>query len=210
MKERTDLGAEQRLAGGYGDLLRALSDEVERDARTLREEGAREAERLLAEARAVAAGERERALAAAEAQGRAALARARAAAAREGEAAVHREARRRLDALRADALAVLRERGRLLLPRLVDELCARLGEGPATLRADADDAALVREHLARAHPELAGRVEVEAALAPRGGLELVQDGVVLDDTLAARIDRAWEALEPALARLYLGAGRGGD
>jgi vacuolar-type H+-ATPase subunit E/Vma4 len=194
---------------GYGDLLRALSDEAERDARAIRDAGAREAERLVAEARAAAAAERERALAAAEERERAALARARAAAQREAEAAVLREVRSRLDALRVEALASLRERGRSLLPGLADELCARLGEGTATLVVDPGDERTVQAHLARAHPELAGRIAVRAAPAARGGLELVQGGVVLDDTLQARLDRAWEALEPDLAKLS-GGERGRD
>jgi len=194
---------------GYGDLLRALSDEAERDARAIRDAGAREAERLVAEARAAAAAERDRALAAAEERERAALARARAAAHREAEAAVLREVRSRLDALRVEALASLRERGPTLLARLADELCARLDDGTATLVVDPGDERTVQAHL-RAHPELAERIVVRAAPAARGGLELVQGGAILDDTLQARLDRAWEALEPHLAKLYLGAEGGRD
>ncbi|GEJ56299.1 hypothetical protein [Anaeromyxobacter diazotrophicus] len=194
----------------YGDLLRALSEEVARDATAAREAGAREAERLVAAARAEAAAERARALTAAAAAEQAQLARARGAAAREAEALALREARRLLEALRAEALAALRDRGASLVPRLVDELCARLGEGPAVLVADPGEEALVRAHLARAHPALAGRIEVRPAAAPRGGLELAQAGLVLDDTLPARLERAWEALEPELARRYLGAAHGGD
>lgn len=189
----------------YGDLLRALAEEAERDARAVRDAGAREAERLLEAARGEAAAERERALAAAAAAERSALARARAAAARDVEGALLRAARERLEALRAEALAALRARGRALLPLLADELCARLGPGPATLIVDPGDEALARDHLARAHPDLLDRLEVRAAAAPRGGVELLQDGVMLDDTLEARLQRAWVALEPELARVYLGA-----
>jgi V/A-type H+/Na+-transporting ATPase subunit E len=194
----------------YGDLLRALSDETERDARSIRDAGAREAERVVAEARAAAAAEGERALAAVEAQERSALARARAAARRDAEATVLREVRRRLEALRAEALSALRARGRTILPRLVDELCGRLSPGTATLVVDPGGEAVVLEHLARAHPDLADRLTVRAAATARGGVELVQDGVVLDDTLEGRLDRAWDVLEPELAKLHAGATRGDD
>jgi len=194
---------------GYGELLRALSEEATRDAAGLRESAAREAERVLGAARAASAGEREAALAAAEATERATLARARAQAAREVEAAVLGEARRRLDSLRAEALEALRERSSVLAERLVDELCARAEAGPGVLVVDPDDEARVRQHLNLAHPELAQRIEVRASAAPRGGAELRQGDLVLDDTLDARLERAWPGLEPRLAALLFGAAGAG-
>lgn len=188
---------------GYGDLLRALSDEAEREAARVREGGTREAERLLEEARRAAADHRERAVAEALAEEQAALGRARAGAAQEIEAAALAEARVRLEEVRAAALRELRSRAAALAPALADELAALAVPGPMTFIVDPGEEQVVREHLARAHPELSGRAQVRAAEAPRGGLELEQEGIVLDDTLAARLDRAWPALEPRLAALLL-------
>jgi vacuolar-type H+-ATPase subunit E/Vma4 len=198
---------------GYGELLRALSAEATRDAARLRETAARAAERVLDSARSAVVAEREAALAAAAATERATLARARAQAARQVEAAVLGEARRQLDRLRADALVALRERGAALEARLVDELCARAEAGPGVLVVDPGREATVRQHLSLAYPDLAQRLEVCAAAAPRGGAELRQGDVVLDDTLEARLERAWPGIEPQLAALLFGtagAGRGAE
>ena len=191
---------------GYGDLLRALSDEAEREARRVREDGAREAERVLEESRRAAAEERERALAAARAGEEAALGRARAEAAHRAESAALAEARRQLEEVRRAALEAVRGRAVALTPALTDELAALAAPGPMTFVVDPGEEQAVRAHLERAHPELAARAAVRAAPAPRGGVELEQEGIVLDDTVAARLDRAWPALEPRLAALLLGSG----
>lgn len=189
----------------YADLLRALSDEAEREARAIADGGARDAERVLEEARREAARRREEALAAADSSLRDGSERARAAAAREVEAAGLREAARQLEALREAALDALRARGATLLPALVDELAALAAPGlPAAFVVDPGEEQRVREHLARAHPALAAAASVRAAPRPRGGVELEQDGVVLDDTLPSRLSRAWAALEPRLAATLLG------
>jgi flagellar assembly protein FliH len=191
----------------YQDLLRALDEEAAREAAALREASSRDAEQILEEARRVVAAERERALAAARADHEAALARTRAALAREAELALLALSRRWLDEVKALALARLAGRAAELVPRLGRELLARAGAGPFTLVVHTYDEAVLRAELAR-DPAVAARATVVTVAARPGGVQLAQDGAVLDDTLEARVERAWPELEPRLAALLAGERHG--
>lgn len=187
---------------GYPELLRVLGDEAVREAAGLRAAGRAEAARIVEAARA-AAMEATAAL----------LSRA----AEEAGAAVRREAdeaaqararqvlgaqRERLSALRQEVaarLAAAREPG--LLARLVGEVISAAPAGPFVLEVDPGDAVAAREALRDGHPEAAGRAEIREAPARRGGVALVSGRLTLDDTLPARLERAWPALEAPLARL---------
>ncbi|HSN92632.1 MAG TPA: hypothetical protein VLS93_15480, partial [Anaeromyxobacteraceae bacterium] len=107
-------------------------------------------------------------------------------------------------------LAALRDEVALRLPapagadvlaRLVPEVLAEVGEGPFRLVVDPGEEEACREILARERPDLVARAEIVAARTPRGGLEGISGRRVLDDTLPARLARAWPALEVELAAL---------
>jgi vacuolar-type H+-ATPase subunit C/Vma6 len=150
----------------YEDLLRALDEEVAREAAAIRSAGSRDAERILETARREIAAERERATAGREAVDAAALARARAQAARRCDESVLVAARGQLDRVRAAALARLLERSGALLPRLVDELLPLAGPGPFRLIADAAELEALRSYLSTAHPEVLARASLAAAPCP--------------------------------------------
>lgn len=190
---------------GYPELLAVLAEEAAREARELRDGGRREAARIVAEARAAA----EQACAAA-------LARER----REAEArrrgvleglAVERarallvERRRLLAALRDEVERALPARGGPDLDaRLLAEVLPEVGDAPFEVRVDPGAEEACRAALARLDPGAAARATVRAAEAPRGGVEVTAGRHVLDDTLPARLARAWPALEAELAGRLLG------
>ncbi len=191
----------------YGDLLRALEEEVRGQCRALEEESRREAARVGEEARRRSAEEREAALARAAREREAGLERARTAARVEAELALLAEARRLLDGVRAEALRRLPARS---TPALTCALLAEsLGDDDGSTLAvtcDPGHATAVREWLARERPAAATRAGVEEGPA-RGGVVLrVGEALVVDDTLPARLGRAWPALEVELGRLLLGEG----
>jgi V/A-type H+-transporting ATPase subunit E len=192
---------------GYGELLRVLEEEASREVREIREAADRERERIVAEARSAAGAarqallERERAAA----EGRRAAALAAAALERDRTLLVRRRAL--LDALGAEVASRLpAPAGPGVLARLLPEVLAEAGEGPFQLRVDPGEEEACREILSRLHPELSGRAEIRAAPAPRGGVELLAGRRVLDDTLPARLARAWPALEPELAAILFEGG----
>lgn len=192
---------------GYGELLRVLGAEASREAREARAAGLREAERIRAEARRAAdaarAALRARDAGALDARLRA----ARGAHATQRERAALAEARASLAAVRAEVERRLpAPAGPEVAERLAAEVLREAGPEPAVLIVDPGEEAAARRALAAAPPELAARTEVRAASAARGGVELVQGRRVLDDTLAARLERAWPALEQELAAELLGEG----
>jgi len=194
---------------GWAELLQVLGEEAAREARLAREAAAAEAERILAEARTLAEAAcrsldvRE---AAAEGQRRAGL---------DSEAAlVH--SRARLQARRALVGELKAEVGRRLaalavddaaLARLVAELLAEAPPGPFTLTADPGEGGRVRAALAAGHPGRLADATVEEAASRRGGVELLAGRLWLDDTLPARLERAWPALEGPLLRSLIGEER---
>lgn len=198
---------------GYTELLKALEDEVARQARGVEEEAEREASRLIEEARRDLAAARE---AATLAEGRrldveAARALARARLDAEREALVQK--RRILDDLRREADAALeRPEDPELLARLADEViaeCLECGEGAVEFRVASGDAGPLRAHLAARHPSLLARATVTGTPEVRGGVEVRVGGLVLDNTLAGRLAKAWPLLEGAVAARLFGEGRGG-
>jgi V/A-type H+-transporting ATPase subunit E len=192
---------------GYGELLRVLEEEASREAREVRAAGAREADRIRAEARGAAEAARA-ALRAREAGAiDARLRAAREAHAIERQRALLVEERAALAALREEAVRRLPARaGADVAERLAAEVLREAGPGPGALVVDPGEEEAARRALAAAGPEVARRIEVRTAAAPRGGVELVQGRRVLDDTLAARLARAWPALEAELAEALFGEG----
>jgi V/A-type H+-transporting ATPase subunit E len=187
---------------GYPELLRVLGEEAAREARELRVAAERERERFLAEARAAVADARETTLARERAEGEARRRAAVEGAALERERALLVERRRLLEELRGAALARLAgERGPALDAMTLRELLPEAGNGRLELVVDPGAEVEARRALARLDPEAPGRVDVRAAPAARGGVELVAGRRVLDDTLPSRLERAWPALEPELAGL---------
>ena len=184
----------------WGDLLRALAEEAEREAGTLRSGAEQEAARALEESRRAAEARRQQALAEARARHEAVARRALAEERRERERVLLGAAREVLEDVRAEALARTIAAAPARLPALAEALAAEAGEREAEWTVDpageeALHAALVR--LGRAAP-------IRTAAAPRGGPEVLVEGrVVLDATAAARLERAWPDLEPRLcARLF--------
>jgi V/A-type H+/Na+-transporting ATPase subunit E len=192
---------------GYPALLEVLEQEASREAREVRSSAEREATRIVADAREAARTTREALLVrertALEARARA----AREALGRDLERALLAERRRHLEGLREETLRRLPAAGGAELDaQLLAEVVPELGIGPVEVVVDpgAEDAA--RSALARIAPEVAARARVRAAPAPRGGVEAVTGRRVLDDTLPARLERAWPELEAELAALLLGEG----
>lgn len=190
---------------GLDELLRVLREEAAHEERTLRDEAAREAERIVAEARSETSRLRAAALAREE---RAQASRAtslRDAAGLERERALLVEGRRQLDALRAEALARLPE---AVTPadveRFVAELLLEAGPVSGVLVVDPGAAQAARRAIDALGRD--PRPEIREAGAARGGVELVTGALVLDDTVASRLERAWPRVEPEIARLLFSAG----
>jgi V/A-type H+-transporting ATPase subunit E len=192
---------------GYGELLRMLEEEASREAREIREAGARERERILAEARATAEAARAAALAREAAEAAARRKAALEAAALERDRSMLVEQRGILDALRTEVAARLpRPAGRQVLSMLVAETVPEVWDGPVVVVTDPGEEGLVRALLANVAPDLLARAEIRAAAEARGGIEMVCGRRVLDDTLPSRLERAWARLEPELAGILFGEG----
>jgi vacuolar-type H+-ATPase subunit E/Vma4 len=192
----------------YGDLLRALEHEVRDQCRAVEEEARLEAVRISEEGRRLSAAAREEALARAGAQAEAMREKARRRASQEGDRAALVEAHRLL----AD---VLERSQRALAPRSTPALtCAMLEEvladddgGPLSLTCDPGHAGACRDWMARHRPDAASRTSLTERPGPCGGVVLaVGDALVVDDTLPARLARAWPALQIPVGRLLLGEG----
>jgi len=187
---------------GWPELLQALEAEAARAVQAILAGAEAEAARLRA-----GAAEASRALVE-EARGRA---RAEGEARRQGalaEAALVRERevllgqRRLLAALREEAAArALAGAGQPVLARLIGEVVAAAPAGPLLLEVDPGQEAAARAVLEADHAELLPRLSLRVAPARRGGVRLRAGSLWLDDTLPARLERAWPALEPALVRL---------
>lgn len=185
---------------GLDELLRVLREEAANEERALREGAAREAARIVEEARAASARAREAALAR---EGHARAARLKTvgdAAALERERALLSEKRRQLELLRAEALGALPAAVEDAdVERFVAELLREAGPVTSIVVVDPGAAAVAR----RAVGAVPGQPEPEIreAAERRGGVELVTGALVLDDTVAARLERAWPRVEPEIARL---------
>jgi vacuolar-type H+-ATPase subunit E/Vma4 len=196
---------------GYGDLLRALEDEVREQARALREEARREGERIAEEGRRLSARAREEALGRVAQETAASLLRARVRAALIEERALLVEKRRLLEEVRAETSARLgRASSAPLTCRLLDEALADDEGGALVAVVDPGHAEAARTHARARHPDAADRLVVEEAPSVRGGVELrVGAHLVVDDTLPSRLARAWPALEVELASVLFGGTDGG-
>jgi vacuolar-type H+-ATPase subunit E/Vma4 len=191
---------------GYPELLRVLEEEAAREAGELRAAAEREGERIVAAARAAARAAREalveRERAAADARRRAALE----ALALERDRALLIERRRLLDGLRAEIERRLADAGTPELDaRLLAEVLPEAGDGPLELTVDPGSEDAAQAALAALTRRASG-TSVRAAPARRGGVLVVAGRRVLDDTLPARLARAWPDLEPELDALLLGEG----
>ena len=193
----------------YGDLLRALEDEVREQARTLKESARQEGERLAAEAHRLAMAAREEALARVAAEGAGASQRARIRAALTEERLLLVEKRRILEELREGALSRLPGLSTPALScKLLDEALGDDDGSRLEAVVDPGHGEACRKHLA-SRPEFSARVEFLEAQAPRGGVELrVGDTLTVDDTLPSRLARAWPALEVEVALLLFGSADG--
>lgn len=192
----------------YDALLRVVEEEAAREVERIRASAGRERERILEEARVAVAAVRDavvaRERAADEARRRAArearaLARERMLLVERGRAleALHQEAQARLVPAPGTVDAALDA-------RLLSELAPELPEGPLLVEVDPGAVAAAREALARIAPGAAERATFRAAESARGGVLVEAGRLVLDDTLPARLERAWPALEPELVKLLLG------
>lgn len=184
---------------GYPELLRVLEEEAAREAVAVREAAGREAVRIVEDARRAAGAARDALLARerAEAEGRRhAAIEARAL---DRERALLFERRRLLEDLRQEIVRRLAAAGSPELDaRLLAEVLPEAGDGPIEVIVDPG-----AEEAARAVLRGRAGVSVRAAPARRGGVEMVAGRRVLDDTLPARLERAWPDLEGDLAALLL-------
>ncbi|MEW5850097.1 MAG: V-type ATP synthase subunit E [Myxococcota bacterium] len=195
---------------GLRELVQALEQDVARQVHAAREESARNAQQLVADTRREVAEERARALAQAVERLAEAERRALAELGREARREELVEMRRLLDELRAELTTRLAAaRDATLANRLLDEVAGEVGEGPVEVQVDASLVEAVRQHLAARHPDLARRARVSPARV--GGGVMVSSGQQSwDNTLPSRLERAWMALEPELARTLFGRADAGD
>lgn len=185
---------------GYPELLRVLGEEAAREARDVRAAAERERDAILTRARDEAAAVREaligRARAEAEAQRRTRLESI----ALERERTMLLERRRLLAELRAEIEARLVAAGSPEIDaQLLAEVLPEAADGPLEVVVDPGAEEAARAALARISPDAATRSTVRTAPARRGGVVVVAGRRVLDDTLPARLERAWPDLEAELA-----------
>jgi V/A-type H+-transporting ATPase subunit E len=191
---------------GYPELLRVLGEEAAREARGVRAAADRERAAILARAREKAAAVREALVARAGSEADARRRSQLESIALERERALLVERRRLLDDLREEVLRRLRTAGTPELDaRLLAELLPEVGEGTFEVIVDPDAEEGGRAALAAAGPAVTARATVRAAPERRGGVAVVAGRRVLDDTLPARLERAWPDLEAELAAI-LGEG----
>ncbi len=184
---------------GYPELLRVLEDEAAREARDIRAAARRDATAIVEEAKRAAWAARDALIARERAEAEARRRAAVESLGLERERTLLFEHRRLLDALREEIQRALPGAGSPELDaRLLAEVLPEAGEGPVEVVVDPG-----REDAVRA--ALGGRpgAVVRAAPVARGGVEVVAGRLVLDDTLPARLERAWPELEAELAALLL-------
>ncbi|ABC80973.1 hypothetical protein [Anaeromyxobacter dehalogenans] len=187
---------------GYGDLLRVLAEEAEREGRELRAAAEREAARVLEEARAATAAARDALLARAAADAAEAARAGGDALGRERERVSLLARREALEALhRAAAGGLAAEGDAALDARLLAELLPEVGEAPFEVEVDPGAGEACRAALARLDPAAAARATVREAAAPRGGVRVRVGRRELDDTLPARLERLWPEAEAELAAI---------
>jgi V/A-type H+-transporting ATPase subunit E len=189
--------------------LRALEEEVRGEARALGERARAERERILEEARGAARRGREEALARLDAELAAERARAEARAALEVERNLLVEKRRLLEALRREVLARLPARAAPeVTARLLAEALADDPGGAIEVEVDPGQEEAVQALLARNHPGAAARARVRPAPAARGGVVVRGERATLDNSLPARLEKAWPDLEGEAAAILFGGGDG--
>lgn len=194
---------------GYQELLRALEEEVLGEARQLAERARAERDRVLEEARRAAAEARQRALQRLDAELAAERARAHARAALELNRSLLVEKRQLLDSLRREILARLAGRvDPAATARLLEEALADDPGGTIEIEVDPGGEEAMRALLASRHPAAAARAAVRPAARPRGGVLVRADRVTLDNSLPARLEKAWPDLESEAAALLFGGGDG--
>lgn len=190
---------------GYPELLRVLGEEAAREARDVAAAAEREEARILAEARDAARAAFGALVARERSEGEVRLHTAQESFALERERVLLVERRRQLEGLRAEILRRLGAAGSPELDaRFLADILPEVGDGPFEVVVDAGAEEAIRAALARISPEAAGRATVRGAAAPRGGVEVVAGRRVLDDTLPARLERAWPDLEAELAAILFG------
>jgi vacuolar-type H+-ATPase subunit E/Vma4 len=192
----------------YGDLLRALEHEVRDQCRAVEEEARLEAARIMEEGRRLSAAAREEALARAGAQAEAMREKARRRAAQEGDRAALVEAHRLLtDVLERSRGALAARSTPALTCAMLEEVLADDDGAPLSLTCDPGHAGACRDWMARHRPEAASRTSLTERPGPVGGVVLaIGDALVVDDTLPARLARAWPGLQIPVGRLLLGEG----
>lgn len=187
---------------GYGDLLRVLAEEAEREAREVRAAAGREAARIVEEARAATGAARDALLARAVADAGTAARAGREALGRERERVSLRARRDELAALRREAEPALAGAGGPDLDaRLLAALLPEVGDAPFEVEVDPGAGAACRDALARLDPAAAARATVREAPAARGGVRVRVGRRTLDDTLPARLERLWPEAEAELAAM---------
>lgn len=192
----------------YGDLLRALEHEVRDQCRVLEEEARLEAVRVSEEGRRLSAAAREEALARTAAQGEALREKARRRAAQEGDRAALVEQHRLLGEVLERAREALAARSTVALTcAMLEEALADDDGAPLSLTCDPGHADACRAWMARHRPDAASRTSVTERPSPCGGVVLaVGDALEVDDTLPARLARAWPGLQIPVGRLLFGEG----
>ena len=187
---------------GYPELLRVLGEEAAREARDVLAAAERERDRILGVALAESAAARDALLGRARVEAEARRKTSLESIALDRDRALLFERRRLLDGIHDEALRRLPEHGSPELDaRLLAEVLPEVGGGPFEVVVDPGAEEAARAALAAAGPEVSGRATIQVASARRGGIEVLVGRRVLDDTLPARLERAWPDVEAELAAM---------
>ena len=196
---------------GYQELLQALREEVGRQIQKLTAEAQRDGQRLLEETHRQLAAEREAVLERERRRLDDEASRSLSQARLERERAILTEMRRLLGEFRREAEASLStQNDATLLARLADELIAECGEGPLEFRVQNGYEEHLRNHLRQHHAEILSRSRIVGSEEIRGGVQVSLGGrQLLDNTLPARLQKGWQALEGEISLLLFGELHGG-
>jgi V/A-type H+-transporting ATPase subunit E len=190
---------------GYPELLQVLQEEATREANEVRAAAERERARIVGEARSASRAAHEALVARERVESETRRRAAAESGARERERTLLFERRKHLAALRDEILRRLAGAGSPELDaRLLAEVLPEAGDGPLVIVVDPGAEETARASLARLAPSAASRAVVRAAPARRGGVEVSAGRRVLDDTMPARLERAWPEIEADLDAILFG------
>ncbi len=189
----------------YGELLKALDDEVTHEVEKLHLEAAAQERQILDAARRQITAAHAQALAELERRSDAETDHAVALAHLEGERALLVATHRALATLRAELTTRVARLGEVAITlRLSEEVLARVTQGKVELHVASTHAGAVRKWLRRRRSSREVSVCPDTGITAGARAHLVDERVLLDNTVPSRLERAWRAMETEIAHELLG------